>query len=263
VIGITIPSPPCFISVSDEQVVNQIFETNNKAVEDSLQKIAYNISQVPSQIPAVLPPVPAALPGLPQGIPQAAYPQLPPQAAVPAPPPPQLYAPQVPQGYPQLPQGYPQLPQGYPQLPQGYPQGYPQVPPTYNPVPAVPVPGAPPSLVNAGGSATTLAFLAFLFVFIIVMLVICIKRGMQGKFDIDPDVVTGKEPNTTLTFKNPLSGGGDINPHCEGEHNPAYSNDNIDQDTLAPPARSKRSRQKSGGRSEHSNTDESICMDYE
>jgi len=113
-------------------------------------------------------------------------------------------------------------------------------------------------LVIAGG-------LFCVFLGLVALLAFCIKRGMQGKLDIDPDVVTGKTPNTTLTFKNPLSGGrADIDPQCEGQHNPAYSESNIDNSGhLEPPQRTRRSRQKSGGRSEHSNTDESICMDYE
>lgn len=256
-------------------VNDEIFETSNKAIDDSLQKIAYNISQVPGQIPAVLPPeIPAVLPevpGVPEGIPEAipelpVYPDLPITAApVPAAPPPPV-VPELPAGYPQVPPGYPQVPPGYPQVPPGYqvPAGYPQVP-GYIPAPgAVPVPGT--DLVNAGVSLEIITLILLIFVLLCVMLVYCVKRGMQGKFDIDPDVATGKTPNTTLTFKNPLSRGGapQIDPHCEGEHNPAYSNDNIDNDSLAPPARSKRSRQKSGGgRSDHSATDESICMDME
>jgi len=48
----------------------------------------------------------------------------------------------------------------------------------------------------------------------------------------------------------------------EGDHNPAYSDHNIDNN-LAPPPANRRTRQKSGGRSDHSATDESICMDFE
>lgn len=197
-------------------MVNEVFEITNKAVEDSLQKIAYNISQLEPVIRDKLPvaAIPAAVPG----VPIAAVPAVP-IAAVPA---------------------------------------FPSVPV----VPAVPVDTSIPTAVAVqSANLWVLIGLLCLVCFLAVMLVICILRAMQGKLDIDPDVLTGKTPQTTLGFRNPFKG--EDPAGAEGHHNPAYSDTNIDNNLAPPPRRERRSRQKSGGRSEHSNTDESICMDFE
>ena len=201
-------------------MVNEVFEITNKAVEDSLQKIAYNISQLEPVIRDKLPaaaaaPVPvAAIPAAVPAVPIAAVPI----AAVPA-------------------------------IPS---------------VPVVPasVPVDIPTAVSVqSANLWVLIGLLCLVCFLAVMLVICILRAMQGKLDIDPDVLTGKTPQTTLAFSNPFKR--EDPAGAEGHHNPAYSDTNIDNNLAPPPRRERRSRQKSGGRSEHSNTDESICMDFE
>ena len=54
-------------------MVNEVFEITNKAVEDSLQKIAYNISQLepvirdklPAAAPVPVAAIPAAVPAVP------------------------------------------------------------------------------------------------------------------------------------------------------------------------------------------------------
>jgi len=199
---------PRHISVSDE-VVEEVFEITNKAVEDSLQKIAYNISQIEPVIKDALPNLAPAVPVAP----------------------------------------------GTPNL----------VPPV------VPVTAAPPPVVQVVTEVTKVVAVQQVDIWTIVaifglvcclgvLFVICMLRGMQGKLDIDPDVVTGKAPQPTLHFRNPFK---QNDPVGEGCHNPAYSENNIDNNLAPPPNRGRRSRQKSGGRSEHSNTDESICMDFE
>lgn len=190
-------------------MVEEVFEITNRAVEDSLQKIAYNISQIEPVL-------------------KEALPNLANEAAA-----------------------------GTPNL---------------VPAPAVPVTAVPP-VVQVVTEVTKVVAVQQVDIFTIcavfaavcalgVMFVYCILRGMQGKFDIDPDVVTGKAPQPTLHFRNPFK---KQDPVGEGHHNPAYSENNIDNNLAPPPnrGRSQRSRQKSGGRSEHSNTDESICMDFE
>ena len=193
-------------------MVEEVFEITNREVEDSLQKIAYNISQIEPVL-------------------KEALPNLANQAAA-----------------------------GTPNL---------------VPAPAVPVTAVPPAVqvvteVTKVVAVQQVDILTICAVFAAVcalgvMFVYCMLRGMQGKFDIDPDVVTGKAPQPTLHFTNPFK---KQDPVGEGHHNPAYSENNIDNNidnNLAPPPnRGRRSRQKSGGRSEHSDiTDESICMDME
>lgn len=85
-------------------------------------------------------------------------------------------------------------------------------------------------------------FMALLFLsitFLGLMMTKCITRGMQGKFDLNPDVMSGQAAGSQLGFVNPFK-----------------TNRPLSQSQLAPPPRSPSTSEVSG------KTNESICMDY-
>ena len=80
----------------------------------------------------------------------------------------------------------------------------------------------------------------------------CALRGMQGKFDLDPDVVMGKQAQHTLHFTNPFKKQMPADEAAPGPQPP--------QNHLGPPLRGRAGSTPESDVSE--NTDESICMDY-
>lgn len=275
-------------SVSDEgdsSVLEDVFKTLSRhtraAVEEGLKNVAAAVAASQPQLPPAPPVVAAAVPPpqaipVPVAVPVPAQPVVPPVAvpapppvpvAVPAPPPvPVAAVPAVPVAPPVVP------PVALPPQPYLPPAAVPPPAVYYPPAPAAGVPGylppvaavpaavpVPPPVAVQSIDTTGLFLVVGVFVFLCFMFIWCVKRGMQGKLDIDPDVITGKTAQTTLSFRMPGRGGP---ADGEGDHNPAYSDHNIDNN-LAPPPANRRSRQKSGGRSDHSATDESICMDFE